>query len=61
MHHTLRDNKAFPRCEANRSGVEVNQKLLFHDIKELVIFVVLMPMVLTLDDAKPYYRFVHLA
>ena len=49
------------RREFNTAVLEVNIKFSLHDVKELVVVVVLVPVVLSLHDAETNDRLIHLA
>ncbi len=54
MQHTFWDSKPQPRCELDRSALQLNHKTALHHIEELIFVVVLMPVELSLHDAEPH-------
>ena len=56
-----RHDKTLLRVKFNAPILEVDNEAAVEDKEELVIVVVLMPMILTLQDAKPNDRVVDLA
>ena len=61
MQDTLWHSKPLLRTELDSSALEIDYELSFHDIKEFILIVMLMPMELTLQDAKPDNTIIDLA
>jgi len=61
MHHTLGNGEALPGTKQNGPPVKIDLKATIHDIEELVLVVVLVPVKLTLHDAESYYAIVYAA
>lgn len=59
VHDTLRDYKTLLRLKIYRSAFEVDNEVSFEHEKELVVVVMLVPVILSLHDAKANYRIVH--
>src|SRR5262249_3182036 len=61
MHNTFWHNEALPRLQFYNSIFQIDEEQSFHDIEELVFFVMPVPVILTLNDAETHDRVVHLA
>src|SRR5689334_14561802 len=63
MHHALRHDESLARPKLDHTagrytislGLEVDEKATLHDVEELVVGVVMMPVILALHDAKPHH------
>ena len=61
MHHTARDRKSLLGHELDGAVFEVDEEPAVDNVEELIIGIVLVPVILTLEDAQANNRFVHLA
>jgi len=61
MNPSLRDNEPLSRVELNSAVFKIDNQPAFNNVKEFVVIIVLVPMIFTFNDAKAYYRPVHLA
>jgi hypothetical protein len=61
MHHSLWNDKSLSRRKLDRAVFEINQQLTLYNIKKLVVFVVLMPVILSLYDPEADHRVIYLA
>lgn len=61
MSYATRHSDALTRIERERSVLKINQELAFNHIEKLVVFFVLVPVVLALDNPYPDGRVVHIA
>src|SRR5689334_16862932 len=66
MHHAFWHDETLARAKLDHTawgytvcrGLEVDEKATLHDVKELVVGIVMMPVILTLHDAQPNDRIV---
>ena len=58
---SLRDHEPLARREFDRPILEVDEKLAFDHIEELVVLIVLVPVVFAFDHAEPHHGAIHLA
>ena len=61
MHDSLRYDKTLLPAKLDASILEVYEEATVEDKEELVVVVVLVPVILTLQDAQPNHRVVDLA
>ena len=61
MHHSLWNDESLSRRNFDGAVLKVNQQLALHNIKKLVVFIVLMPVILSLYDAEADHRVIYLA
>ena len=61
MHDSLRYDKALLPAKLDAPILEVYDEATVEDEEELVVVVVLVPVILTLQDAQPNHRVVDLA
>ena len=61
MHDSLRYDKALLPAKLDAPILEVYDEATVEDKEELVVAVVLVPVILTLQDAQPNHRVVDLA
>jgi len=59
MPHPFGDGKALPRGQLDRPTVQVNHEPPLYHVKELVFFIVLVPVKLSLHDPQPHHAVVH--
>lgn len=52
MHHSLGNDESLSRRKLDRAVFKINQQLTVYDVKKLVVFIVLMPVVLALYDPE---------
>jgi hypothetical protein len=61
VHHLLRNDEPLSGCKFDDPVGKVDQQFSFQHVKELIVFLVLVPVILSLEDAKTNDRIVHLA
>jgi hypothetical protein len=61
MHHSLWNDKSLSRRKLDRAVFKINQQLSINHIKKLIVFVVFMPVVLSLYDPEADHRVIYLA
>jgi len=61
MHRSLWNNKSLPRRKLDRAACKINQQLTLYNIKKLIVFIVLMPVVLSVDDTEADHRVIYFA
>jgi len=61
MHRSLWNNKSLARRKLDRAVLKINQQLTLYNIKKLIVFIVLMPVVLSVYDPEADHRFIYLA
>jgi len=59
MHHTLGDRKSLSRGELDCLIFQINDEAPFHHIKEFIFPIVLVPVELSLHNAKPHDAVIH--
>jgi len=61
MHHSLWNDKSLSRRKLNRAVFDINQQFTIYKIEKLFVFVVLMPVVLSLYDPEADHRVIYFA
>lgn len=61
MDDSLGNDKSLSWIERDGLVLQINQKLTFDHVEELIVAIVLVPVVLTFKDAKPNHGFIYLA
>ena len=61
MDHSLGNDKSLSWVELDGLVFQVNEQLATDDVEELIIGIVLVPVILTLNDAKPNNGVIYLA
>ena len=61
MDHSLGNDETLSRIELDGAVFKIDEQLALDDVEELVVRIVLVPVILTLDDAKADHGFVYLA
>src|SRR5271156_4598642 len=61
MDHSLGNDKSLSWIELYRSVLQVNEQTAVDDVEELIIGIMLVPVILTFEDAKPNHGVIHLA
>ena len=61
MQHALRHGEALLRTQLDGSTLEIDDELSFNHVKELVLIVMLVPMEITVQHAKPDNAIIDLA
>src|SRR5260370_8325411 len=61
MHHAFGNNDSLSRRKLESAAFQINEQLAIHDIKKLVILIVLMPVILSLYDPEPDHGVIDLA
>jgi len=61
MHRSLWNNKSLARRKLDRAFLKINQQLTLYNIKKLIVFIVLMPVVLSVDDTEADHRVIYFA
>jgi hypothetical protein len=61
MNHLPGNDKALPRIERDGTLFEIDEQLAIHNVEELVIRIVLVPVILTFQHAKADDGVVYLA
>jgi hypothetical protein len=61
MRHSLWNDESLSRRNFDRTVFKVNQQLTLDNIKKLIVFVVLMPVILSQYDPEADYRVIYLA
>ncbi len=61
MHRSLWNNKSLARRKLDRAVLKINQQLTLYNIKKLIVFIVLMPVVLSVYDPEADYRVIYFA
>ncbi len=60
MYRSLWNNKSLARRKVDRAVLKINQQLTLYNIKKLIVFIVLMPVVLSVYDPKADHRVIYL-
>jgi len=61
MHRSLWNNKSLARRKLDRAVLKINQQLTLYNIKKLIVFIVLMPVVLSVYDPEADHRVIYFA
>jgi hypothetical protein len=61
MDDSLGNDKSLSWIELDGLVFQVNEQLAVDDVEELIVGIVLVPVILTLKNAKPNYGVIHLA
>ena len=56
----LGDDHLLPACQFNGAALKIAEELAFHDIEEFIVFVVMVPVVLTFEHSEVDDRVVDL-
>lgn len=59
MQDSFGNRKTLVRIQVNRPALKVDQQLPVKHEKEFIVVVMLMPMILSPNDANPHYTVVH--
>src|ERR1700722_5888751 len=55
------NDETLPRSQGDSAILKINQQLALDDVKEFVVFVVLVPVIFTFDDGNAHHRFIDFA
>jgi hypothetical protein len=61
MNRSFGNHEALARRKFHDSVFQVNKQFPLHDVKEFVVFIVLVPVILSLDDPDSNHRVIDLA
>ena len=61
MQNSFGYDKALPRSEIDDAVFQIDEQPSFHDIEELIVVIVLVPVVLAFDDTHAHDRIVDFA
>src|SRR6185312_8470791 len=59
VHNAFWNHDPLAWRQFNRAALQVDEELSFHDVEELVIVLVLVPVIFALNHSEPHYRVVH--